>query len=104
MTLLMKSVTVAEVKRRFSEVLGSVRYQGERLIVMRRRQPMAAIVPLEDLHKLQALERQTSGGGSPRGLLAAIGAWEDYNDLDQLIVEIYEARDAAASRRVEYPS
>ncbi len=104
MTLRMKSVTVAEVKRRFSDVLGSVRYQGARLIVMRRRQPMAAIVPLEDLQKLQAIEKQAPGGGSPRGLLAAIGAWEDYKDLDQLVDDIYEARTAAASRRVEFPS
>jgi prevent-host-death family protein len=103
--LKIKNITVAEIKRRFSEVLGKVRYQRERLVVMRRSQPMAALVPLEDLRTLQALEAESKMPGQPRpGLLAAIGAWEDYDDLDRFIEQLYKAREAAAGRAVGFPS
>jgi prevent-host-death family protein len=98
------NVTVADVKRRFSEVLGTVRYQRARFVVMRRSQPMAALVSLEDLRTLQAVEGEGATPGQPRqGLLAAIGAWEDYDDLDRFIEQVYGARGTAAGRSAEFP-
>src|SRR5215468_8818908 len=47
------SLSVAEAKRRFSDVLGSVRHRGERVVVERRGRPIAAIVPLDDLARLE---------------------------------------------------
>lgn len=98
----MKTVTVAEFKRRFSEFVADVRYRGERIVVARRRTPVAALVGLDDLEKLSA--DQSHGPRPRRGLLAAIGAWADYDDLDHLIDEIYAARDAAVDRPVSFPS
>lgn len=61
-------ISVAEAKRRFSDVLGSVRYRGERYVVERNGTPMAAIVPLSDLEP----------AGEPRsGFLALVGAFDD---------------------------
>ena len=39
---------VAEVKRRFADVVGQVVHGGRRVIVERRGRPVVAIVPLED--------------------------------------------------------
>lgn len=97
-----KPIKVAEIKRRFSEVLGEVRFRGERFVIMRREQPMAAVVGLDDLHRLES-----QGGGlqdpSGQGLLSTIGAWEEFGDLERVIEEIYRARDAAADRPIILP-
>ena len=39
---------VAEVKRRFADVIGQVVHGGKRIIVERRGRPVVAIVPLDD--------------------------------------------------------
>ena len=39
---------VAEVKRRFADVVGQVMHGGRRVIVERRGRPVVAIVPLEE--------------------------------------------------------
>ena len=63
-------ISVAEAKRRFADVLGTVRYQGERYVVERNGTPMAALVPVTDLQ-----ERSAEAGRS--GFLALVGAFED---------------------------
>ena len=46
--------------------------------------------------KVQRVEEPTKGG-----LLAAVGAWEDFEDIDRLIDEIYKARGKAVDREVD---
>lgn len=36
----------------------------------------------------------------PEGLLAAVGAWTDFEELDQVIEEIYHQRERAIDREV----
>lgn len=43
-----KHMGVAEVKRRFADVIGEVMHAKRRIIVERRGRPVVAIVPLED--------------------------------------------------------
>ncbi len=94
----MKKVAVAEFKRYFAELAAEVRYRGERIVVVRRKTPMAALVSLEDLERLST---SSSAEGEPRrGLVAAVGAWADYPEMDRLIDEIYAARAAAVDRPV----
>ena len=54
-----KTVSVAEAKRRFSDVVGAVRHGGQRFVIERRGTPVAAIVPVDDL---VALESKASRG------------------------------------------
>ena len=96
----MKTVTVAEFKRRFSELVAEVRYRGERIIVARRNTPMAALVGLDDLEKLASSSSQSAEQKPRLGLLGAVGAWGDYDELDKLIEDIYAAREAAIDRPV----
>ncbi len=42
-------MAVAEVKRRFADVIGRVVHAGDRIVVERRGRPVVAIVPLSDL-------------------------------------------------------
>lgn len=59
-----KHMSVAEVKRHFSDVMAEVRYTGRRVIVERRGRPMVAIAPLEgEVDTRTAGERLAEGIG-----------------------------------------
>jgi prevent-host-death family protein len=50
------TMTVAEAKNRFSDVLRRAEYGGERVIVERHGKPVAAIVSTEDLRRLETTD------------------------------------------------
>lgn len=54
----MKHVAASEVRESFAETLNRVAYQGERVVMHRRGKPVAALVSLEDLAALEALENE----------------------------------------------
>lgn len=85
---------VGETKKRLSELMSRVAYRGERFIIQRRGKPMAALVSAEDLERLQ------QEPVAPQGLLAAVGAWADFEDLDQVVEDIYRQRERAQDRAV----
>ncbi len=84
---------VGEAKKRLSELMGRVAYRKERFLIERRGKPMAALVSPEDLARL---ERDTS----PGGLLAALGAWADFEEMDDVVADIYRGRERAQDRPV----
>ncbi len=85
---------VGEAKKRFSELMSRVVYRGERFLIRRRGRPMAALVSADDLARLE--QEPTS----PRGLLAAVGAWANFEELDEVVQEIYRQRERARDRAV----
>ncbi|MBI5026641.1 MAG: type II toxin-antitoxin system Phd/YefM family antitoxin [Nitrospirae bacterium] len=89
-----KVVSVAEAKKRFSELMGQVLYQKERFIIERKGKPTVALVSIEDLKRLKIKE------GKKKGLLAAVGAWGEFEGIDDFIKELYEARKKAYDRKV----
>ena len=87
---------VGDAKRRFSEIMSRVAYKKERFLVQRRGRPMAALVSAEDLDRLE------HEPVAPRGLLAAVGAWAEFEGLDHLVDEIYRQRERAQDRAVGF--
>ena len=88
-----KSIGVAEVKRNFSEVLTEVNREGKHFIIERKGKPVAAMVNIKDLEALEG-----SGKKGRIGLLAAIGAWEDFTGLEKAVSHIYKKRRTAKDR------
>lgn len=86
-----KAVSVAEAKRRFSDVLGAVRHRGERFVVERRGTPVAAIIPIDDLSALEGKQ-----GGS---VLALVGAFRDARELPSILDAIVRTRARQRQRR-----
>jgi prevent-host-death family protein len=84
-------ISVADAKRRFADVLGTVRYQGERYVVERNGTPMAALVPLADLPESPGVQR-------PSGFLALVGAFEDAPEYAESLAEVVRTRGAQRSR------
>jgi len=50
------NANVVDVRNTFSEYLNRASYQGQRIVIERRGKPVAALVSLEDLELLNALE------------------------------------------------
>jgi len=93
---MLKDISVAEAKSKFSEMIARTIYAGERFIVRRRGKPVAAIVGIDDLKKIQLTDSSEDTGT----LLAAAEAWADFKDLDQVIEDIYRSRKKSADRKV----
>ncbi len=84
-----QQLSVAEAKRRFSELIERVA-RGERFTVTRRGRPALALVP-PSIADAGPRER-------PVGLAAVAGALADWTDLDDTVAEIYASRRRAKDR------
>jgi prevent-host-death family protein len=82
-------ISVAEVKRRFADVLGAVRYGGERYVIQRNGTPLAALVPLSDL---------PGSAEESEGFLALVGAFEGEEEFPALLEAIWRDRARQRSR------
>jgi prevent-host-death family protein len=83
---------VAEAKRRFSELIDRVG-EGEEFIVARHGRPAMALVPPSERSRRAANQR-------PIGLAAVAGALADWEDLDEVVRDIYAARRRSRDRAV----
>jgi len=54
----MTKLPASQVRKDFAEALNKVAYQRERIVLHRRGKDVAALVPMEDLELLEALEDQ----------------------------------------------
>jgi prevent-host-death family protein len=68
----MATLTVAEAKNRFSDVLRRAEYGGERVIVARHGKPVAAIVSTDDLRRLEAAEEAAEDAADLRDAQQAL--------------------------------
>jgi prevent-host-death family protein len=88
----MTEVSVAEAKRRFSELLDRVG-DGERFIVSRRGKPAVGLVPPREALEEHAPER-------PAGLLSVAGALADWDEIEEAVSRIYADRHQSRDRSV----
>jgi len=92
---LVEEVSVAEVKSRFSEYVAKVAYTHQRLIITKRNKPIAALV---DLNTLQRVENKNER----RGLASIIGKWRDSEDLAENIENVIKTRKKEKIREVSF--
>ena len=52
-----------KLSRNFSEVMARVAYQRQRIVIERKGRPMMALIGVEDLRRLEALEQGTAETG-----------------------------------------
>ena len=64
--------SVADAKKNLSELMSRAAYNNERFLIQRRGKPMAALVSIEDLTRL---EKEPV---APKGLLAAVAAVAEF--------------------------
>ena len=94
-----EKVRVTDAKAHLSELMARVGYGGERFIIERRGRPLAALVGVEDLERLEK-ERPTS---RLLGAIALVGAWGEAEEpeVDAVLEEIYAERGRDTGRPVD---
>ena len=109
----METISITEVKSRFSEFLSRAA-GGERFIIVRRARPLAAIISAGELERLDRAAEitrrlaQTLGqspsllegieAGKVHPAMAAFGLWKDEDDLADLEIKVLENRHRSGSR------
>lgn len=91
----MPLVSIAEAKSHFSELIAKCVHARERMVITRRRKPVAAIVSLEDLQIIEQYEER-------QGLASIAGKWDGFEevaepleDLNKIRHEMGEGRDVS---------
>jgi prevent-host-death family protein len=94
-----KRTSAADAKAHFSDLLARVAHTGERVIIEKHGKPVAALVNVRDLEKLE----QTDGSAAPRGALALVGGWGELTneEIDGITEEIYALRRQDKGRPVD---
>ena len=99
------SVDTSVMKAQLSEFIGRVAYRQERLLVLRRGKPVAALVSVEDLRRLEiadAAAGESQGENTLHPIMRAYGGWADSDDLgDEFVAEIYADRLKAVGREID---
>ena len=94
-----EKVRVTEAKAHLSELMARVGYGGERFVIERRGRPLAALVGVEDLERLE------KGDSTSRlvGAMGLVGAWgeAEESEVDAVLEEIYAKRERDTGRTVD---
>ncbi len=109
----MNSVSVGEAKGRFSELISRAA-AGERFLIRRRERPVAVLISVTELERLERRSRTASRLALSLGqsaelmkqieaeeihpAMAAFGLWRDEPELATLEGEIYDNRQRQGSR------
>lgn len=93
-----KTISAAQAKAHFSALVAQVAYGGEQYVIERRGKPLAALVSVDDLERLEELRPASR----PQGALALVGAWREVEeqDIEALIADIYAERARDTGRAV----
>ena len=97
-----KRISAAEAKAHFAAVVDEVSHGKEHYVVERRGRPVAGIVSMEDLRRIE-----DSGPLSerPTGALALLGAWSELEDIemDAFVEDIMRQRAGEPGREISIP-
>lgn len=94
-----RRVSAAQAKAQLSALVAEVAYGRQHIIIERRGKPLAALVSVADLERLEEGQATAS---RPLGALALAGAWREIDsaDLDAVIDDIYAEREKDTGRPV----
>jgi prevent-host-death family protein len=97
-------VRVTDAKAYLSELMARAGYGGERFLIEKRGRPLAALVGVRDLERLEEGQEFVGPNHRLRGALALVGAWGDVvkdEEIDAMLEEVYSARERDRGRPVD---
>lgn len=83
-----KRVSAAQAKAHLSELMSQVAYGGERVIIERRGKPVAVLIGVKELERLESTPTHEDDS-----FLALRGAWGSDEEIDEFIEHIYHSRE-----------
>ncbi len=93
----MEKVSVAEVKKNFSEFLSAAAYGNKGYIITRRGKAVAVLIGVQEFEALQARENNSRSNG----LAALVGKWDGGEDLSVKVDEIHRGRERNIGRDID---
>ena len=85
-------VPVAEMKSRLSEYIAESHYKHERFIITKRNKPVAALVSVDDLQRIeQSSERE--------GLFSVIKKWKGFEEIEDILNDLDGIRETGGESR-----
>lgn len=86
------TVSVADAKSRISELIAKSQHSHTRFMITRRSKPVAALVSLEDLQRLEQYEEK-------QGLAAIAGTWEGFDEVESGMGDLETLRNHGGAGR-----
>lgn len=92
-------INLAEAKAKFSALVDGVLHDAQHYLIERRGRPVAALVSVDDLRRLEVSQPTAKRAA---GALALVGAWEDVEDadIDAFVADIRAERERDTGRPV----
>ncbi len=85
-------VSVADFKAHLSRFLSESRKTGNRIIIMNRKKPVATVLPFD--------ENGTGTHPGSGGLASLAGAWTDFKEIADDIMDVYNTRGTGNYREI----
>jgi prevent-host-death family protein len=86
------SISVAKAKSHISELIAKSQFSHERFIITKRDKPVAALVSLDDLKKLEQYEEK-------QGLATIAGKWQGFDEVADAMGKIEILRQTGGKGR-----
>ncbi len=93
---MLEKISAAEAKSKFSEILSRVRFAHDYFLIERKGKAVAALVDVAALKSIASSRKSKV----QRGLLAAVGAWKEFKNMENTISRIYQLRKSSKDRLV----
>lgn len=86
------AISVADAKAHISELIAKSQHTHTRFVITRRNKPVAALVSLEDLQRLEQQEEK-------QGLAAIAGKWQGFEEVEEGMGDLETLRSNGGSGR-----
>jgi antitoxin (DNA-binding transcriptional repressor) of toxin-antitoxin stability system len=102
-----KRISAENTQAQLAELLTRVAENGERFVIERDGQPVAALVSIPELTRLEGAKRASpeEPGDTPewKGFQSLVGIWPEVTDaeIDEMIAHIYADRERSIPRPTE---
>lgn len=102
--MMAKKISAAEAEAQLAELLARVAEKGERFVIERDGQPVAALVSVPELARLDGIESENpkKPGAAPewKGFQSLVGIWPEVTDaeIDEMVARIYADRERSIPR------
>lgn len=88
----MPTASVAHAKSRLSELIAKSAINKERIVITRRGRPVAALVSIDDLRRLEQLDER-------QGLAAVASSWPGFDEIAESLADLSGLREQGGGGR-----
>ena len=73
--------SASSARQNFADIINRAAYAGERVILHRRKKPVAAVVPMQDLELIERLEDESDRRAIRKARKEKTVSWEQFKKL-----------------------